>query len=306
MNPASVKLVNYLATTVIIGLAAWAAISLYSRYVQNPWTRDGQVRANIVGIAPRVSGPIIVVAVRDNERVKKGDLLFEIDPNDFQAQVDIAAGQVQNAQATFTQQQQNLHRQTDLYRTHVNALQDFQNAQDSFAAAQAQLASAKATLELAKLNLGYTKVFAPVDGYVTNMNTSPGTYVTAGVQLMALVDTSSYWIAGYFKESQLPNIKVGQKAIITMMGYETEPFEGVVRSLAWGIYVQDGSGNTSTALLPSISPTIDWVRLPQRFPVRMEVMGQTPVPLRMGQTVSVAMEQSIESGVRPDSNEIAK
>jgi multidrug resistance efflux pump len=305
MNPASLKLVNYLATTVIIGLAAWAAISLYSRYVQNPWTRDGQVRANIVGIAPRVSGPIIVVAVRDNERVKKGDLLFEIDPNDFQAQVDIAAGQVQNAQATFTQQQQNLHRQTDLYRTHVNALQDFQNAQDSFAAAQAQLASAKANLELAKLNLGYTKVFAPVDGYVTNMNTSPGTYVTAGVQLMALVDTSSYWIAGYFKESQLPNIKVGQKAIITMMGYETEPFEGVVRSLGWGIYVQDGSGNTGTALLPSISPTIDWVRLPQRFPVRMEVMGQTPVPLRMGQTVSVAMKQSIESGVRSDSNEIA-
>jgi multidrug resistance efflux pump len=306
MNPASRKLVNYLATTVIIGLAVWAAISLYSRYVQNPWTRDGQVRANIVGIAPRVSGPIIVVAVRDNERVKKGDLLFEIDPNDFQAQVDIAAGQVQNAQATFTQQEQNLHRQTDLYRTHVNALQDFQNAQDSFAAAQAQLASARANLELAKLNLGYTKVFAPVDGYVTNMNTSPGTYVTAGVQLMALVDTSSYWIAGYFKESQLPNIKVGQKAIITMMGYETEPFEGVVRSLGWGIYVQDGSGNTGTALLPSISPTIDWVRLPQRFPVRMEVMGQTPVPLRMGQTVSVAMKQSIESGLRPDSNEIAK
>jgi multidrug resistance efflux pump len=305
MNPVSRKLVNYLATTVIIGMAVWAAISLYSRYVQNPWTRDGQVRANIVGIAPRVSGPIIVVAVRDNERVKKGDLLFEIDPNDFQAQVDIAAGQVQNAQATFTQQQQNLHRQTDLYRTHVNALQDFQNAQDSFAAAQAQLASAKANLELAKLNLGYTKVFAPVDGYVTNMNTSPGTYVTAGVQLMALVDTSSYWIAGYFKESQLPHIKVGQKAIITMMGYETEPFEGVVRSLGWGIYVQDGSGNTGTALLPSISPTIDWVRLPQRFPVRMEVMGQTPVPLRMGQTVSVAMKQSIESDVRPDSNKIA-
>jgi multidrug resistance efflux pump len=305
MNPASLKLVNYLATTVIIGLAAWAAISLYSRYVQNPWTRDGQVRANIVGVAPRVSGPIIVVAVRDNERVKKGDLLFEIDPNDFQAQVDIAAGQVQNAQATFTQQQQNLHRQTDLYRTHVNALQDFQNAQDSFAAAQAQLASAKANLELAKLNLGYTKVFAPVDGYVTNMNTSPGTYVTAGVQLMALVDTSSYWIAGYFKESQLPHIKVGQKATITMMGYETEPFEGVVRSLGWGIYVQDGSGNTGTALLPSISPTIDWVRLPQRFPVRMEVMGQTPLPLRMGQTVSVAMKQSIESGVRSDSKEIA-
>jgi multidrug resistance efflux pump len=303
MNARPLKLFNYLTTVIIIGLAAWAAVSLYSRYLENPWTRDGQVRANIVGIAPRVSGPIIRVAARDNQQVKKGDMLFEIDPSDFQAQVDIAAGQVQNAQAALTQQEQNLQRQTQLYRTRVNALQDFQNAQDSFAAAQAQLASAKANLELAKLNLGYTKVFAPVDGYVTNMNTSPGTYVTAGVQLMALVDTNSYWVAGYFKETQLPHIKLGQKAVITMMGYENQPFQGVVRSLGWGVYVQDGSGSTSTALLPAISPTIDWVRLPQRFAVRIQVLGETPVPLRIGQTVSVAMKPSFEPVT--DSNEIA-
>jgi len=296
------KLFNYLVTFVIVGLAAWAAISLYSRYIENPWTRDGQVRANIVGIAPRVSGPIIRVAVRDNQQVRKDDLLFEIDPSDFQAQVDIAAGQVQNDEATFTQQQQDLQRQTDLYRTRVNALQDFQNAQDSFAAARARLASAKASLELAKLKLSYTKVFASVDGYVTNMNTSPGTYVTAGVQLMALVDTSSYWIAGYFKETQLPHIKIGQKAVITMMGYENKPFVGVVRSLEWGVYVQDGSGNTSTELLPSVNPTIDWVRLPQRFPVRIQVSGETPVPLRIGQTVSVAMTGAFSPA---SSNEIA-
>jgi RND family efflux transporter MFP subunit len=220
MNARSLKRFNYLATVIIVGLAAWAAISLYSRYLENPWTRDGQVRANIVGIAPRVSGPIVRVAVRHNQQVKKGDVLFEIDPSDFQAQVDIAAGEVQNAEATFTEQQQNLQRQTELYRTHVNALEDFQNAEDSFAAACAQLASARASLELAKLHLTYTKVLAPVDGYVTNMNTSPGTYVTAGIQLMALVDTSSYWVAGYFKETQLPNIELGQKATITMMGYE--------------------------------------------------------------------------------------
>jgi multidrug resistance efflux pump len=290
------KLFNYVTTLTVVGVALWAAISLYVRYVENPWTRDGQIRANVVGIAPRVSGPIIQVAVRDNQQVKKGDLLFEIDPEDFQAQVDIAAGQVQNGEASYVQQKQNLDRQTDLYRTHVNALQDFQNAQDSFAAAQAQLASAKANLELAKLNLGYTKVFAPVDGYVTNMNTSPGTYVTAGVQLIALVDTSSYWVAGYFKETQLPYIKVGQKAVITMIGYEKQPFEGVVRSVGWGIYVQDGSGTTGTDLLPSVSPTIDWVRLPQRFPVRVQVSGQTPIPLRIGQTVSVAMTPSFVPG----------
>jgi multidrug resistance efflux pump len=293
------RLFNYSITLIILGLAVWASVSLYVRYVEHPWTRDGQVRANIVGIAPRVSGPITHVAVHDNQQLRKGDLLFEIDPSDFQAQVDIAAGQLQNDEATLKQQEQNLGRQTDLYRTHVTAVQDFQNAQDSFAAAQAQLASAKASLELAKLNLSYTKVFAPVDGYVTNMDTSDGTYVTAGKQLMALVDTNSFWIAGYFKETQLPHIRVDQKAVITMMGYENQPFQGVVRSVGWGIYVQDGSGSTSTALLPSVSQTIDWVRLPQRFPVRIQVSGNSPVPLRIGQTVSVAITPEVEPPETP-------
>src|SRR5580700_8829532 len=214
------RIVNFLVTLAIVCLAAWAAWVLYLRYLHDPWTRDSQVRANIVGIAPRVSGPIIHVAVHDNQQVKMGDLLFEIDPTDFKAQLDVASGQVLNSEANLKQRQQDLDRQSSLYRTHVVAEQDFQNAQDNFSAAQAQLVSAKANLELARLNLSYTKVFAPVDGYVTNMNTSPGTYVTAGIQLMALVDTSSYWVAGYFKETQLPHIKVGQKALITMMGYE--------------------------------------------------------------------------------------
>jgi multidrug resistance efflux pump len=288
------RLFNYLITLVIVGLAGWAALSLYQRYIQNPWTRDSQIRANIVGIAPRVSGPIVHVAVHDNQAVKKGDLLFEIDPADFQAQFNLATGQVLNAEANFKQQQQNLDRQTDLYKRRVTAQQDFQNAQDNFAAAQAQLLSAKANLELARLNLSYTKVFAPVDGYVTNMNTSEGTYVTGGNQLMALVDTSSFWIAAYFKETQLPHIDLGQKAKLTFMGRPNQPFAGVVRSVGWGVYVQDGSGNASTALLPSISQTVDWVRLPQRFAVRIKVLGRPPVPLRIGQTVYVAMTPMIE------------
>jgi multidrug resistance efflux pump len=293
------RLLHYLITLTVIALACWAAFSLYHQYIQNPWTRDGQVRANIVGIAPRVSGPIIRVAVHDNQQVKKGDTLFEIDPTDFQAQVDVAAGQVLNAEANLKQRQQDLDRQSDLYKKHVTAEQDFQNAQDALSAAQAQLTSAKANLELAKLNLAYTKVFAPVDGYVTNMNTSEGTYVTAGNQLIALVDTSSFWIAAYFKETQLPHIQVGQKANITIMGYSRQQFEGVVRSVGWGIYVQDGSGSSTTELLPSVSQTIDWVRLPQRFPVRIQVLGTSPVPLRVGQTVSVAMTPETEPTETP-------
>jgi multidrug resistance efflux pump len=288
------RLFNYVITLALVGFAGWAAFSLYHRYIQNPWTRDSQVRANIVGIAPRVSGPIVRVAVHDNQAVKKGDLLFEIDPTDFQAQLDLATGQVQNAEANFKQQRQNLDRQTDLYKTHVNALMDFQNAQDSFEAAQAQLVAARANMKLAALNLSYTKVCSPVDGYVTNMNTSPGTYVTAGNQLMALVDTDSFWVAAYFKETQLPHIVVGQKAKLTFMGYPDQPFEGVVRSIGWGTYVQDGSDSAGPGLLPSISQTIDWVRLPQRFAVRIKVVGRPPVPLRIGQTVYAAMTPTRE------------
>src|SRR5271166_996772 len=112
------RLFNYLVTFVIICLAGWAAWSLYQQYVQNPWTRDSQVRANIVGIAPRVSGPIIHVSVHDNQEVKTGDMLFEIDPADYEALLNVASGQVLNAEANLKQQKQNLDRQYDLYSKH--------------------------------------------------------------------------------------------------------------------------------------------------------------------------------------------
>jgi len=222
-----------------------------------------------------------------------------IDPANYEALLNVASGQVLNAEANLKQQQQNLNRQIDLYNKHVAPQQDYQNAQDSFAAAHAQLISAKANLEEARLNLSYTKVFAPVNGYVTNMNTSEGTYVNAGNQLMALVDSSSFWIAAYFKETQLPHIEIGQRANMSIMGYNNQPFQGVVRSIGWGVYVQDGSGSVSTDLLPEISQTVDWVRLPQRFAVRIEPLGALPVPLRIGQTVSVAMTSEVEHAEVP-------
>jgi multidrug resistance efflux pump len=286
-------------------MAAWAAWVLYFRYLHDPWTRDSQVRANIVGIAPRVSGPIIHVSVHDNQQVKMGDLLFEIDPADFNAQLNVASGQVLNSEANLKQRQQDLDRQSELYKNHVVAQQDFQNAEDNFSAAQAQLVSARANLELARLNLSYTKVFAPVNGYVTNMNTSDGTYVTAGKQLIALVDASSFWIAAYFKETQVPHIQIGQKANLTLMGYG-QPFQGVVRSIGWGIYVQDGSGSDATGLLPLINQTVDWVRLPQRFPVRIEPSGVPPVPLRIGQTVSVALTPEVDHSEAPSQKNVVQ
>lgn len=278
----------HVVTFAMVTLALIATFVLYWRYSTKPWTRDGQVRANVVGIAPRVSGPIIQIPIKDNQVVKKGDLLFEIDPSTFQAAVENAAAKLKQAQATQVQAQQELARQTALYETKTNDLRDVQNAQDSYAAAAADTAAAQATLATANLNLDYTKVFAPVDGYLTNVNTSPGTYVTEGQQLLALVDSSSFWIAAYFKETQLQHIREGARARITLIGHEFEPFEGEVVSVAWGIFLQDGS---TVDLLPSVSQTIDWVRLPNRFPVRIRVTGTPPVPLRIGQTVSIAVQE---------------
>lgn len=279
----------HIITFAMVALAVVATIILYWRYSTKPWTRDAQVRANVVGIAPRVAGPIIQIPIKDNQVVKKGDLLFEIDPSTFQAAVDNAQAKLKQAQASEIQAQQELARQTSLYETKTNDLRDVQNAQDSYAEAVANTAAAQANLETAKLNLEYTKVFAPVDGYLTNVNTSAGTYVNEGEQLLALVDSSSFWIAAYFKETQLRSIRDGATARITLMGHDFEPFEGEVVSVAWGIFLQDGS---TVDLLPTVSQTIDWVRLPNRFPVRIHVTGTPPVPLRIGQTASVSIQGS--------------
>ena len=282
MKPASTA---YVLTGIVILLAAVAALGMYQRYTTKPWTRDGQVRANIVGIASRVEGPIIQIPIRDNQPVKKGDLLFEVDPSTYQATVDQCTAKLQQTQAAEIQALQELQRQTQLYQTKVNDLRDLQNAQDSRAAAAADVAAAAAALEYAKLNLSYTKIFAPVDGYLTNMNTSPGTYVYAGEQLLALVDSSSFWIAAYFKETQLQHVKEGGKTKLTFIGREDQPFEGVIESVAWGIFETNGS---TVELLPQVGQTVDWVRLPNRFPVRVRVTSQSPIPLRIGQTISIS------------------
>jgi multidrug resistance efflux pump len=280
---------RYLVTLIVVAVAGGVAWLLYQKYVTDPWTRDCQVRANVVGIAPRVSGPIINIPVHDNQEVKAGDLLFELDPADYQTALDSAKASVANGEANLVQKQQDFDREADLFQRRVTSKQEFQNAQNALASAKAQLDAAQANLKQSELNLGYTKVYAPVDGYLTNVNTSPGAYVHTGDQLLALVDSSTFWIAAYFKETQLLSIKPGRTVKITLMGYHDEPFEGKVDSVAWGIFVQDGSGGTSTGLLAAVNQTVDWVRLPQRFPVRVKIIGKPPIPLRIGQTVTVAV-----------------
>jgi multidrug resistance efflux pump len=294
------KILAYGFTVAIAAAAGWIIWTEYQHYTDDPWTRDGQVRANVVGIAPRVPGPIIRIAVIDNQQVKRGDLLFEIDPADYSAAVEQAKAQVLAAEADLTEKKQELDRQTALFQKKVNPLKDYQDAQDSCDTAKANLAAAKANLLTSELRLSYTKIYATVNGEVTNLDVSEGAYASTGEQILALVDRDSYWIAAYFKETQLRHIATGDTAIISLMGNEDQPFTGTVRSVGWGIFVTDGSAGQGTALLPSVSPTIDWVRLPQRFPVRIQVANSGRTELRMGQTASV----TISHGTRTENAKI--
>ncbi len=272
----------------VVVLALMAALLMYARYLTKPWTRDAYVRANVVGVAPRVAGPIVQIPVKDNQAVKKGDLLFQIDPRTFQAALDQAKGVLSQTQAKLVDLEANAKRAVDLLAQNVISREQYDDQVQAFEAAKADVEAAQAAVENAQLNLEFTTVVSPVDGYLTNVNTSPGTYVAAGQQLLALVDTSTFWVAAYFKETQITNVQPGDKVRITLMGHAGQPFDGEVVSTAWGIFVQDGS-TAGDQMLPDVPQTIDWVRLPNRFPVRVHITGQTPVPLRIGQTASVAV-----------------
>jgi multidrug resistance efflux pump len=272
----------------VVSLALLAALLMYARYLTKPWTRDAYVRANVVGVAPRVAGPIVQIPVKDNQAVKQGDLLFQIDPRTFQAALDQAKGVLAQTRAKLVDLEANAKRAVDLLAQNVISREQYDDQVQAFEAAKADVDAAQAAVENAQLNLEFTTVVSPVDGYLTNVNTSPGTYVAAGQQLLALVDTSTFWVAAYFKETQITNVQPGDRVRVTLMGHAGQPFDGEVVSTAWGIYVQDGS-TAGDEMLPDVPQTIDWVRLPNRFPVRVHITGQPPVPLRIGQTASVAV-----------------
>ena len=272
----------------IVVLALVTASLLYSRYLTKPWTRDAYVRANVIGVAQRVAGPIIEIPIKDNQPVKKGDLLFRIDPRTFEAALEQAKGLLAQTEAKLTDLEANAKRAVDLLQQNVISREQYDDQVQAFEAAKADVEAAQASVRNAQLNLEFATVVSPVDGYLTNINTSPGTYVAAGQQLLALVDTSTFWVAAYFKETQINHVQPGDTVRITLMGHAEQSFGGTVASTAWGIFVQDGS-TSGDQMLPNVPQTIDWVRLPNRFPVRVQVSGQPPVPLRIGQTASVAI-----------------
>ena len=353
------RLSGYLLTGLIAAAAIAAVAFMYSDYVINPWTRDGQVRANVIQVAPRVSGPVVRLPIRDNQAVKAGDLLFEIDPRTFQAQlaraqaeydrtvkdlvslsrqveaaeanveqyrsaISQAESEVNATEAKLEEAKLNVERAQTLLETGDIAQARFDriernftvdvaekeqadagllSARSAFAQAKANLAKAQADLgvegednarlraaqaavEEARLNLEFTRLTASVDGFVTNLELRLGSQVVSDTPALALVDSASFYIEAYFRETQVSDMQSGQEAVVTLMSHPDTPFAGVVDSLGWGIAKQDGS--TGSDLLPNVSPTFEWIRLAQRIPVRIELRDvPESVALRVGATASV-------------------
>jgi len=353
------KYIKYLLTGIVVLIAAGAVLYEYRDYVLNPWTRNGQVSARVIQITPRVSGPIVQLPIRDNQFVKAGDLLFEIDPRTYQAafdqaraqldqtganvralekQVEAAAAGVDASRAAVKQAQSTI-RQLDativknkaeyerrkiLQPQRAASLRSVQSAKANYevsaqqkagataglAVAKAALAQSQAALEQtraqlgaigdsnpqfraalaafqqAELNLEFTRVLAPVDGYVTNLSLRIGSQAVVNQPTLALVDVASYWISGFFKETSIVKVLPGTRAVVTLMTYPDTPLEGRVDSIGWGIAQTDGS--TSFDLLPNISATFEWIRLAQRVPVRIHLTDvPQEVKLRVGTTCSV-------------------
>jgi multidrug resistance efflux pump len=273
-------------TLLIFGLAILAGQLLWVHYMDAPWTRDGRVRADIINIAPDVSGLIVELPVHDNQLVHRGDLLMRIDPERYQIAVDEAKAQLASRRAELDMRRRDAARRADLDSLVVSS-EVRENSVQTADAAAAQYQAAQAQLDAAKLNLERTRVLAPVDGYVTNLLVHRGDYATTGTARMAVIDRDSFWVYGYFEETKLPSITVGDPARMRLMS--GQEFTGHVDSIARG--VTDRDNPVGHDLVSDVNPTFNWVRLAQRVPVRIHIDTVPPgLVLAAGTTCTVVVD----------------
>jgi multidrug resistance efflux pump len=268
--------------TLLAVLLAWA---LWYHFFRSPWTRDGRVRVEVVNIAAQISGQVINLPVADNQQVKKGDLLFEIDPTDYELAVTQAEATVKTREFDLKIAQEDAQRRQKLGEA-VSAEERVTYSSNAEVAAAAYQ-SAVAARDQAKVNLDRTKIYSPVNGYVTNLTLRIGDYATPGQEKLTVVDSDSFWIVGYFEETKLPNIHVNDYAHVRLMGWGPE-IAGHVESIARGISDTDSAAGSLG--LENVNPIFTWVRLAQRIPVRIAI-DHVPdnVTIAAGQTCTIVL-----------------
>ena len=286
--------VKRLATLAIALVALTAGLVTWDYYVTAPWTRDGRVRVQVASVAPQVSGQIVELRVGDNQYVHKGDVLYVIDPFDFE--VALRADRAQLQQRAADEQVKQIQSER---RQRLSDLATTTEQQQVFAGAAVQAKAAFDAMQQqvaqAEINLRRTQVRSPVNGYVTNLMMRVGDYAHQGSVNIAIIDTDSYWIDGYFEETKLARVCIGDRVEAKLMGY-AEPILGHVTSVTRGIGVSDAASGTQG--LPNVNPVFTWVRLAQRVPIRVAIDQVPPgVPLVSGLSATVTIQEGDAIGV---------
>ncbi len=257
---------RYVLTLCLVALAAFVAFHLWQRYESMAWTRNARVSVDVVQLAPEVSGTVSSVTVQDNQYVHRGDILYTIDPERFRLAVINAASDAEAKRQDMKVRQATAKRRRQLGNIASQEVIEQTAAEAARAAAAYQ--GARAALDLAQLNLNRSTVRSPVDGYVTNLRLRAGDYANAGDTRIAIIDSDSFWITGYFEETRLRQIQIGSAARMTLMGFD-QPVTGHVESIGRGI--EDDNGAPGHLGLPNVAATFSWVRLAQRIPVRIHI-----------------------------------
>ncbi|MFA7901163.1 efflux RND transporter periplasmic adaptor subunit [Pseudomonas aeruginosa] len=276
-------------TLLVVTFAAVLVWQMVVYYLFAPWTRDGHIRADVIQIAPDVSGLIQKVEVRDNQTVKRGDVLFTIDQDRFTLALRQAKATLGERQETLAQASREVNRNRKL--GNLVAAEQLEESQSRQARARSAVSEAQVAVESAQLNLDRSVVRSPVDGYLNDRAPRNHEFVTAGRPVLSVVDSASYHVDGYFEETKLGGIHIGDVVDIRVMGDNTR-LRGHVESFAAGIEDRDRSSGTN--LLPNVNPAFSWVRLAQRIPVRI-AFDEVPQDFRMiaGRTATVSIVEDM-------------
>ena len=327
------KLIRKLVALLIVFGAVVLTLYVWSVLERHPRTDDAAARANVVGIVPRARGQIVKLAVQDNQLVKQGDLLFEIDPADYEQaldraksalaaldqQIEVGRAQdeqlkfgvkaaeagVQRATAQLKQSGDTLHRLEPLLQKHFATAEQVDEARTKVAVAAQEVAAeeqklnqaraqlsqlqtllaqrpgAVAAVKQAELDLSYCKVTAPFAGRVINLNISGGAYASIGVPVFSLLDTTKWYVVANFREAELRHMAPGSPATVYLVSAPNQRFHGRVQGIGWAVK-PEGEVDLPPAGVPYVKRELNWVRVAQRFPVRIEVENPDPNLFRMG------------------------
>jgi multidrug resistance efflux pump len=278
-----------LLTVILLVAAGLLGYDLASYYLYSPWTRDARVRANVVTVAPDVSGYVDDIRVRNNQFVHKDDVLFVIDQDRYRLAIATAEAAVAATHAQYLMLLDQYQRRSKLSPGYTITVENLDNARRQSETAAANYQQAIASRDTAALNLKRTEVRASVNGFITNLNLAKGTYASQGQPVMALIDSDSYRVEAYFEETKIPHIKAGASAEVYLMD-GSPALRGAVLGIAMGITDQDNPNGPQ--LLSSINPTFTWVRLAQRIPVTIHLTHVPPgVLVSAGMTCTVVMKE---------------